>query len=147
MPVDLTRRGTGKVCPAREVRKLALEILRFLDRERHELSVALVGDREIRRLNAKYRQKDYATDVLSFPVIEAWPGPASMLGDVVISVDRAAAQAKEEGRTLTEEMGVLLIHGVVHLLGYDHERSAREARVMRRVERKVYRALCDRGLL
>jgi probable rRNA maturation factor len=147
MPVDLTRCGAGKRYPARAVRKLAIEIVRLLDHERHELSVALVGDREIRRLNAKYRNKDYATDVLSFPVIEAGPESTLLLGDVVISVDRAVAQAKERGRKPIEELTMLLIHGIVHLLGYDHERSAREARVMRRLERKVYQALCDRGIL
>jgi rRNA maturation RNase YbeY len=147
MPVDLTRRGAGRRQPARAVKKLALEILRSLDHERHELSVALVGDPEIRRLNAQYRNSDYATDVLSFPVGEKWAGPTALLGDVVISVDRAAAQAEEQGRTKIEEIAVLLIHGIVHLLGYDHERSAREARAMRRVERKVYRALCERRLL
>jgi rRNA maturation RNase YbeY len=65
----------------------------------------------------------------------------------VISVDRARAQAKERGRTLEEELTTLLIHGILHLLGYDHERSPRNARVMQSLERKVYRALCERGVL
>jgi probable rRNA maturation factor len=147
MPVDLTRRGAGKRYPARAVKSLALEILRLLNCEQTELSLALVGDSEIRKLNAKYREKDYATDVLSFPAAETLPGPLPLLGDVVISVDKARAQAKERGRTLKEELTTLLIHGIMHLLGYDHERSARDARVMRRLERKIYRDLCERGFL
>jgi probable rRNA maturation factor len=107
----------------------------------------LVGDSEIRKLNAKYRDKDYATDVLSFPAAETLPGTIPLLGDVVISVVKARAQAKERGRTLREELITLLIHGIVHLLGYDHERSTRDARAMRRLERKIYRDLCERGFL
>jgi probable rRNA maturation factor len=106
-----------------------------------------VGDREIRKLNAKYRAKDYATDVLSFTAEDHAPGPIPLLGDVVISIDKARAQAKERGRTMQEEMTTLMIHGIVHLLGYDHEKSARDARVMQRLERKIYRALCERGVL
>jgi rRNA maturation RNase YbeY len=80
--------------------------------------------------------------VLSFPVDKNLPVDAGVLGDVVISVDTARRQAKEGGKTLDEEMTTLLVHGIVHLLGYDHERSAKEARRMGRLEKKVYRALC-----
>jgi rRNA maturation RNase YbeY len=59
-------------------------------------------------------------------------------------VDKARRQAKERGRTLEDEMAVLLIHGILHLMGYDHERSAKEARRMKRLERKVYSVLCAR---
>jgi probable rRNA maturation factor len=59
----------------------------------------------------------------------------------------AREQAKERGRTTDEEMVTLLIHGIVHLLGYDHERSAQDARVMKRLENKVYRQLCEQGLI
>lgn len=147
MPVELIRRGAGQNYPPRAVKNTALEVLRLLKHDRAELSLALVGNSEIRRLNAKYRKKDYATDVLSFAAAENLPGPMRLLGDVVISVDKARAQAKERGRTLKEELTTLLIHGIVHLLGYDHERSARDARIMGRLERKIYRALCERGFL
>ena len=147
MPVELVRRSAGTKYPARAVKSVALEILRLLELERTELSLALVGDNEIRKLNARYRKKDYATDVLSFAAAETLPGPMPLLGDVVISVDRARAQAKERGRTLEEELTTLLIHGILHLLGYDHERFPRDARVMQSLERKVYRALCERGVL
>jgi rRNA maturation RNase YbeY len=98
------------------------------------LSVEFIGDRRMRRLNAQYRGRDMTTDVLAFAMREA-PGPRStLLGDVVISVPRAARQAAEQGHALQQELAVLLIHGILHLLGYDHERGTPEARRMRRKE-------------
>jgi probable rRNA maturation factor len=84
----------------------------------YELSLALVGDAEIQRLNTQFLGEDYATDVLSFPAGE---GKSNYLGDVVISVPRAAAQAKFGGHRLEEELQLLAVHGVLHLVGYDHE--------------------------
>jgi rRNA maturation RNase YbeY len=147
MPVELARRGGGKKYPAGGVKKTAVEVLRLLNQQDAELSLALVGNPEMRKLNAQYRAKNYATDVLSFPAENIVAGPIRLLGDVVISIDKARAQAKERGRTTREEIVILLIHGIVHLLGYDHERSARDARVMGRLERKIYRALCEGGFL
>jgi rRNA maturation RNase YbeY len=106
-----------------------------------------VGNREIRKLNARFRKKDYPTDVLSFPAGNGKPTGVRLLGDVVISVDKAKQQARERRRTLDEEIVMLLIHGIVHLLGYDHERSAKDARAMIRLERKIYRVLCEEGIL
>jgi probable rRNA maturation factor len=104
-----------------------------------ELSLSLVGDRAIRRLNRTWRKKDKATDVLSFPVGElprGTPGPRQ-LGDVVISLDTAKRQAKEYGRTLEAEVSRYLAHGLLHLLGHDHERSSQEARKMATLEEKL----------
>jgi len=111
-----------------------------------ELSVDLVGDGRMRRLNREYRKKDRTTDVLAFPMREALAPGASrvtsdILGDVVISVPTARRQAKEGGRSLDEELVWLLVHGVLHLCGYDHERSEREARRMQRREREILRLL------
>jgi probable rRNA maturation factor len=147
MAVDVARRGAGKKYPARAIKITAREILRLLKRENVELSLVLVGNPEIRKLNAQYRGKNYATDVLSFPGEDHLRGPTRLLGDVVISIDKMLSQAKERGRSPKEEMTTLLIHGIVHLLGYDHERSARDARVMASLERKIYCALCERGYL
>ncbi|HEU4345711.1 MAG TPA: rRNA maturation RNase YbeY [Candidatus Binatia bacterium] len=146
MPVDILRRGAAKNFPTRELKRVALKILELLHQENAELSLALVGNAEIRELNARFRHKDSPTDVLSFPVEES-PAGLSLLGDVIISVEKAEEQAKERQRTLNEELAMLLIHGALHLLGYDHERSARQARVMRAMEKKLYRALCDEGIL
>ena len=97
-------------------------------------------DLEIRRFNRQYRQKDKATDVLSFPLAdEVQP---YLLGDVVISVETAARQARRRHHSLREELQILLIHGILHLLGYDHEVSRSEAIRMHRKEREV-RAILD----
>ena len=93
--------------------------------------MALVSDPEMRRLNARWRKQDRTTDVLAF----AQEGPArGLLGDVVISIPTARRQARERGHSLPDELRVLLIHGVLHLLGYDHERGGIAARRMRRQE-------------
>jgi probable rRNA maturation factor len=147
MPVEIARRGAGKKYTNRQYKRIACAILELLGKGKAELSLALVGNAEMQRLNAKYRHKDYSTDVLSFPAGTMFPAEISLLGDIIISVDKAADQAKERRHTLDEEMVTLLIHGVVHLLGYDHERSAKDARVMGRLEKKIHRQLCERGLI
>ena len=110
-----------------------------------ELSLSLVDDRAIRRLNRTWRQKDKATDVLSFPagdLPKGTPGPRP-LGDVVISLDTAKRQAKEYGRTLEAEMARYLAHGLLHLLGHDHERP-RDAKRMAALEEQL---LGERGMV
>lgn len=147
MPIEILRRDGGKNYPTRRLKGVAVRILELLKQDHAELSVALIGNGEMRKLNARYRKKDYPTDVLSFPAAQDMPAGVRLLGDVIISVDKAKEQAKDRGRSLDEEMTTLLIHGVLHLLGYDHERSVRDARIMGRLEKKIYRALCDRGRL
>jgi probable rRNA maturation factor len=147
MPVEIIRRGAGRAFPAHQLKKIALKILHLLDQNQAELSVVLVDNAEIRKLNAKFRAKDYPTDVLSFPADDELPTGVRLLGDVVISVEKAKRQAKERRRSLNQEMAFLLIHGIVHLLGYDHERSVKEARIMESLEKRIYRELCDRGIL
>lgn len=110
-----------------------------------ELSLSLVDDRAIRRLNRTWRQKDKATDVLSFPagdLPKGTPGPRP-LGDVVISLDTAKRQAKEYGRTQEAEMARYLAHGLLHLLGHDHERP-RDAKRMAALEEQL---LGERGMV
>ena len=147
MPVEILRREGGKKYPAGRLKSVATRILKLLKQEKAELSVALIGNGEMRKLNSQFRHKDYATDVLSFPAARELPVGTRLLGDVIISVDQAKQQAKERGRTLDDEMITLLIHGVLHLLGYDHERSAKDARIMSRLEKRIYRALCEVGAL
>lgn len=100
-------------------------------------------------MNRNWRGKDKATDVLSFPQQEvealrvlaraAKKGSHESwsLGDVVISMEKAKEQAKEKGLSLSKELEILFIHGLLHLLGYDHETNEREARRMQRLERKL----------
>ena len=104
-----------------------------------ELSVMLTDDVAVRAMNKLYRKKDAPTDVLSFEQGEwEWnakegEGAPTHLGDVVISMDTAVRQAVEYGVTLQDEVSHLLVHGILHLLGYDHERK-RDAVVMRERE-------------
>lgn len=127
---------------AARVHRDAVRLLELLG-VRGELSVALVGDAEIRALNAAYRGADRPTDVLAFAQREGADAEVhpDLLGDVVISLDTAARQAAARGVSLADEVRTLLIHGVLHVLGYDHERSAVEARRMFAKERELARRL------
>lgn len=123
------------------LKRIADRILRCAGSPSSELSLSVVGDRRMQSLNARYRRRAHPTDVLAFAAHESPQPTTPLLGDVVISLDTALCQAREAGRTLDREMVMLLIHGVLHLLGYDHERSAREARRMQKKERAILRAL------
>jgi len=117
-------------------------------RARGSVTIALVSDRRVRTLNRTYRRKDYATDVLSFPASPAWPAeapqarrrqppaPTAHLGDIVIARGVAQRQARAAGHSERTELRVLALHGLLHLLGYDHERDRGR---MRRVERRLRR--------
>jgi probable rRNA maturation factor len=123
----------GKGAAAR-LRRRAREFLESLGRDGAELSLSLVGDGEIRDLNRSWRGKDAATDVLSFPLAEPPSGP--MLGDVVISLDTAERVARADRRELADELDRYLAHGILHLLGHDHERP-RAAREMAALEERL----------
>jgi rRNA maturation RNase YbeY len=123
---------------------LATRVLRAARPGGGELSVLLVDDAAIAELNSAYRGRPQPTDVLSFSQLEGPTPPAGgagLLGDVVISVETARRQARERRRPLEEEMATLLIHGVLHLLGHDHERGSAEARRMFAREREVAAAI------
>jgi probable rRNA maturation factor len=113
-----------------------------------ELGILFVSDQRMRGLNRRYRGADRTTDVLAFAMREA-SGPQAlrlmpdMLGDVVISVPTAWRQAVEAGWSLNEELTCLLVHGILHLCGYDHERSDKEARRMHRRERMILRSIAQ----
>ena len=86
-----------------------------------ELSILLIGADHIRRLNARFAGNDYATDVLSFPMMDDEEANESMLGDVVLCPEIARANAEKLNHSLDRELNVLLVHGILHLLGYDHQ--------------------------
>ena len=96
-------------------------------------TIAFISDKSIRKLNQQFRQIDKATDVLSFPADEK-----TNLGDIAISLDRAAAQAKENNLTLENEIAQLILHGLLHLSGYDHETDNGE---MNRLELRLRKKL------
>lgn len=87
------------------------------------IGISIVDDAVIQRINAEFRSKDYATDVLSFPSYDgsSYDVTDAYLGDIAISIERAAAQANEYGHSLKRELAFLAVHGMLHLLGYDHE--------------------------
>jgi len=139
MPVDVLSHRRLRGVRSADVRRRARQLLRLLGEGRAELTISLVEDREMQRLNAAYRGKDQPTDVLAFAMREGKraAGDETVLGDVVLSLDTAKRQAESRGHTVDEEVTTLLIHGVLHLLGYDHERSPAEARRMKRKEREL----------
>jgi rRNA maturation RNase YbeY len=121
-------------------------MLRFIAEPSADMSVSFVGDRRMRRLNHRFRHNDRSTDVLAFAFREAraphrFHQDGVHLGDVVIALPTAQRQAKAAKRPLDEELVTLLIHGALHLCGYDHERSKADALRMRRKERQVRRRL------
>jgi probable rRNA maturation factor len=118
-----------------------LRILSLAGRSRADVSLLFSGDRRMRRLDRTYRGKDSSTDVLAFPAGKFGRKAAGFLGDVVISLPRARRQARAAAVTVDREVTTLLIHGVLHLMGYDHETNARDARRMRRKEQALLRSL------
>ena len=142
--VTVSTRGRRAPAVARRLGRSASTLLGALRLPQAELSLLLVSDPVMRRLNRDWRRRDRPTDVLSFSQQEGGGGaPGGLLGDVVISLDTARRQARERRAPLHDELERLLIHGVLHLLGYDHERSREEARRMQRRERDLARRLAD----
>ena len=134
--VDTSRGGRGAKKLEPLLRRRATAFLKRLRQSGCELSVTLVGDEEIRALNKRWRRKDQATDVLSFPAGD-WPGPGPRpLGDVVISLQTTRRAAREYGHTVEDELSRYLAHGLLHLLGHDHHRRD-EAAKMARAEAKL----------
>jgi rRNA maturation RNase YbeY len=136
------RRSGGPAPDRRLLARRARRVLGALGEARSELSVALVDDGRMAELNARWRGRGGATDVLSFSLVEGAHGRfrGRLLGDVVISVDTAARQARRARRSLDDECLRLLVHGVLHLLGHDHAQPA-EASAMRQEERRLLRAV------
>jgi probable rRNA maturation factor len=141
VPVEVScdLKGGGRY--ARGVRDDAMRLLHFANLSRAELSLLLTGDRRIAEMNREYRRKRGPTDVLSFgragrnragSIAIANHVPAeidNLLGDVVISIETAARQAREMDQSVRRRVRTLLVHGVLHLIGFDHQR-ADEARLM-----------------
>jgi probable rRNA maturation factor len=121
-------RRTPRSLPRRSIRKFA-ERLRQSVAGGRGFCCLLTDDRELRRLNRQFLEKDCPTDVISFPE----PGPDGFLGEMAISVQRAAEQARRYGHGVEQEIGVLMLHGLLHLLGMDHEKDrGRMARAEKR---------------
>lgn len=121
-----------KEAGARRLRPWIERIVGGLAAESDSFVVRFVSDREMRQLNRVYRNKDKTTDVLSFPGEESPDG--HHLGDVVVSVPTARRQAREQGHSVDRELKVLILHGLLHCQGYDHETDDGE---MERVEKRL----------
>ncbi len=127
----------------RRIVRSATALLSATGRPDATLSLSFVGDAAMRRINREHRAKDRTTDVLSFPLYEPFrvpkrptPGdPELLIGDIVISVDVAKRQAAAYDATLDEEIERLLVHGIAHLLGHDHEGPGERARMLREERR------------
>lgn len=118
--------------PTRLVQEKTGQILNALGFDAHELSLVIMDDEGIQELNRTYRGKDKPTNVLSFSMQEGEFGDITpgLLGDVVISVETAAREADQAGITLEERMSQLLVHGILHLVGFDHEQGEDQEREM-----------------
>lgn len=129
-------RGSG--IDARAVKRTAKKLLEAVNERQSALSISFVDDDEIREINRAHRGKDKPTDVLSFPLLEEGDAHLGerLLGDVVISVDSARRQAADYDASLEAEINRLLIHGVLHVMGHDHEEAA-EREEMRAEERRL----------
>lgn len=133
---------TTNIVDEKFLEKVAEIVLKGEKKEKADLSVALVGQGRIRELNKKYRGKNRATDVLAFPeskVLLEKPrvGPIKKiqgLGEIVICLREVRKNAKKFGSTFEKEIARVLIHGILHLLGYDHEKSKVEAETMQKKE-------------
>jgi probable rRNA maturation factor len=129
--VEVTGLAVSRL-PRREIEEFARRCIRAVRAGSRELTIAIVGDAEMARLNQRFRGKKKPTDVLTFP------GEGSYLGDVVISLDRARAQARDEGHSTATEVRYLVLHGVLHAFGYDHETDEGEMnRLELRIRKKV----------
>jgi probable rRNA maturation factor len=104
------------------------------------LAVALSDDAQVRRLNAEYRGRDKPTNVLSFPDGDTDPEGTTALGDVVLALETLQREAAEQGKPLADHLAHLTVHGVLHLLGWDHETDP-EAEAMEEMERRVLAGL------
>lgn len=138
--IEVINRQRTRNIDAKQWREFGERALRAIDSRKQTATFVFVSDGVIRKLNRQFRGKDQATDVLSFPN-EAEPFEQEnrpQLGEVVISVPRAASQAKQNGLTFSNEVEQLILHGLLHLCGYDHETDDGK---MNRLELKLRRKL------
>jgi probable rRNA maturation factor len=130
----------------RKIRSTVVKLLRHLDCRDKEVSLLFVDDKMIQQMNEQYLGKYTPTNVLSFPLQEGKFNNVNphILGDIVISVDTAQRDAFKGGFTLEQEIDFLIIHGLLHLLGYNHENTTNEeTRKMQRKEKKLFKSLLN----
>ena len=128
----------------RKIRSTTIKLLKHLDCADKEISLSFVNDETIQQLNNQYLHKDKPTNVLSFSLQEGEFNNINphVLGDIVISLDTAQKDASKSGLSLEQEIDFLIIHGLLHLLGYNHEKTTKEeTKKMQRKEKDLFRLL------
>lgn len=149
MGVLITNRQRRVAIDLRKLLKDASRLLELLNLRNTELSILIGNDATLKALNSRYRNKTATTDVLSFPLWSSRgkipPNQEILLGDIVINAHMALRRAEETGMSLHQTLRQLLIHGLLHLAGYDHERSPSESRKMSHRERRLIHALAQMG--
>ncbi len=145
MPVHIKRRRGIPKINAAKFRYRAVRLTKLLKIEDKELSILLTDDSEMTALNRSFRKRNRTTDVLAFSQLEGDRGDLHqhILGDVVICVPQAERQAKKRGLTLSQELTVLLVHGTLHLIGYEHVGAGRRAAASMRREQDNLVAILD----
>lgn len=143
MEVLINNRQNKHKIPQKRIKQTARAILNALDCPEAELSILLVDDQQIEKINLEYLNREGPTNVIAFPMregefIELAP---HLLGDVVISVETACREANLAGISLQKRFDQLLIHGILHLMGYDHEKTQKEARRMEKKSSELMKML------
>ncbi len=154
MAIHIRNQQRSKKLNLRRVRRDLAKALALTGHRDDELSLLFVGSRRMKHLNSRYRGIPKETDVLSFPMAAEEPVPFAavlspqtglppLLGDIVISVPRTIEQARAHGSSFHEELLRLLIHGLLHLIGYDHETDRRRRLRMEKKEKELLHALAE----
>ena len=143
MQISIQNRQKKYRMNRKKVLKWVSEILLMQNYREGEVGIIFVNDRQIQKYNRDYRHKDRPTDVLSFPMLEGPGGHLhpQFLGDVMISLPMVEKEGRLYKRSPARQLLILLIHGLLHLSGYDHERSPREAKRMDRREKYILRKI------
>ena len=139
MPIYIHNRQRAVAIHTMTVKKRMLQIMTYLGCPAQELSVVFGNDRLLQELNRTYRHKDRPTNVLAFPQSPTYAGEPvnTILGDVIVSLPTAAREAHNLNQSLEERVVYLLLHGILHLLGYEHEGSVAQRRRMEALEQEV----------
>jgi probable rRNA maturation factor len=130
-------RGPHRGIERAEIKRRIFAMIKLLQLEKLEVSFLLTDDERIHQLNKVYRHKDRPTDVLAFAMREGAHGELAgdVLGDVIVSIPTARRQASERGAALVDEVTMLLAHGLLHLLGWDHDTAAKDRRMRAETDR------------
>ena len=144
MKIQIANKQNKIKVAKRDIRSTAIKLLKYLNCTDKEISISFVDDKTIQQLNYQYLERNKPTNVLSFSLQEGEFSNINplILGDIVISVDTAQQEASLRSFTFEQEINFLIIHGLLHLLGYNHENTTKEeARKMKKKEKNLFNLL------